>query len=185
MVYSENCMSSSDKSERIQMLIAAVFDEFCERDYAECCQHVAELDDLRAFRGMPFYLVGIDLAPDREPSLQVILVSCIAFIRLGQLTLADNILQIRTIGGPGWVDSLLKLVLDQTTMNEVLRVTETDAQRVQVHYYEAERLLTGRDFAAALRLFQRCLELPGTCPERRFAIARIDWLQDRARVLTM
>lgn len=163
----------------VDTLLTALFTDFADRDYIACCRHVAELDALNRSRILPLFLIGVDLMVDDAPSLQLILIACIAHIRLGEWGPARNILTIRSMGGPGWVDTLLKLMLDETTADEVLSIARTDEQRLQAHYYAAERLLTDRDFAAALHRFRNCLEVPGSGPERSFAAARVNWLQEQ------
>src|SRR5258708_4949945 len=122
--------------------------------------------------------MGINFEINNDPSLQTALIYTIAHLRLGEYVDAERMLNLHSIGGPfGWVTHLVSLLLRKTSFDSVLRVTQTDVQRLQAHFYEAEARITDRDFPAALEMFKRCLDLPGSCPERRFAGARVTWLK--------
>ena len=76
-----------------------------------------------------------------------------------------------------WLNALLALSLRRATFETTLKNATSEVQRLQAYYYEGEGRITDRTFARALEMFKKCLELPAQCPERKFAAARVAWLE--------
>jgi hypothetical protein len=163
------------QEEIVQNLFAA----FKDRDYPECASQVFDLGMTLGFRYFTVILMtGINFEINAEPSLQASLIYTIAHLRLGEYFDAEGVLNLHAFSKKGWVTDLVSLSLRKTSLERVLEVTNTDTQRLQAHFYEAEGRITDRQFLAAKEMFKKCLELPGSCPEREFAAARLTWLDN-------
>jgi len=151
-----------------RVIVAKLFDAFVDRDYPECATQVFDLGMTLGFRYFTFILsMGINFDIDNEPSLQANLIYTIAHLRLGEYIDAEGVLNLHSFhGSVAWATRLVSISLRKTSLGDELEHAQTDVQRLQAHYYEAEGRITDRKFEAAAQMFKRCLELPGNCPER-------------------
>lgn len=164
-----------------EKLVRALFDSFVSRDYPDCLSKIFDLGMTLGNRYFtPILHTGINFEIDREPSLQVALIYTVASFRLGDIQAAEGPFMMNAVGGGeirAWLNTLLALLFRRITFDAALKGARTEVQRVQVHYYEGESLLTDRLFTRAPEMFARSLDLTGECPEKEFARARLGWLR--------
>jgi hypothetical protein len=77
-----------------------------------------------------------------------------------------------------WWESL-QLTYGEAVFESVLRIARDERERILTKYYYAERLMTERKYAAALSFFRESVESPLAFDEKRFASARVEWLERR------
>jgi hypothetical protein len=160
--------------------IEAIYEQFCARNYPECRSLMSALSDQLGRRRGALNLLGPAVFDPSEPYLQLGLIEAISEVRLGHVHEAMTIYMMSgSMGGSfaSWVHSIHGLVTRNVQLASILEEPLTPSRRAQAYYYEAEGLLTDRDFEAATTMFARAAEGDGSCPEKRFASARLDWLR--------
>ena len=169
-------------------LVTQLYDEFAEMAYEECIQSIGRIAADSGYRIYPqVFVMGVDhdMAMNESPNLQIALIWTVSLLRQGDHMGAQAPLMMNSvIGGPikQWLLTLLALTLGRVEFQDAVKSSETDEQTLQAHYYEGERLVNERSWQDALQRFEICAALPGSCPEKGFAKARMEWLRGKAGV---
>lgn len=162
-------------------MVEDLFEAFCDGDYPFCTKLIFDLGMTLGYRYYTLIFVeGINGEIFREPNLQISLIFSISKLRLGDSVGAHDPLSLHDMMGSSmenWRNILLSLCLRKTSFEEVLKKASTDIEIFQAYYYQAESLISDRNFDAALEMLKTCQNLTGECPERTFSTERLKWLK--------
>ena len=140
---------------------------------------------MRAFLGRDYPVMverALALISDGTITHGLLQMLLIALQRSGQAELLSQVAaQVpQSTEGVPWERALLELTLGHTEPNTVLSQAQDDAQRGQIFYYTAERMITVGHPEKALDLLRHALELLPKGLERILAIGAISPLQSAA-----
>ena len=169
---------------RVEQLVAELYEEFVGRDFTGAIDTVWNIGVACKLR-MPLTVLEMGVDHNRavwsEPTFQMNLIQMISHLRLGEVREAESVYFPVLMSGPPGRQHLLTclgLAIDRTEGNVSLESGRSNNESLQMHYYAAEGALTARDWPKAKDLLKRCLAFEALCPERRFAKARLQWLDN-------